>query len=82
MLTPTVGGVSHLELEVDSLRGAFQQIAVAYPRLYVHLFTDQGEQRRHVLMLLGEENVRWLQDWSAPLPPRAELHILQAVSGG
>lgn len=82
MLEAATGGTREVVVHANSLADAIAELRRHEARLYVHLFDENGELRRHVLMFLEGENVRWIQDWSAPQMRDAEIMVIQAVSGG
>ncbi|MEQ8821679.1 MAG: MoaD/ThiS family protein [Sumerlaeia bacterium] len=82
MLVPMAAPVSELEIEGRTLHQLFDALYVRCPRLRHHLMDESGALRPHVLCLLDETNVTWIEDWDRTLENPRELVILQAVSGG
>lgn len=82
MLRDCTGGQCVFPLEADTLRQALDRLLETYPLLRVHLFTEQGLPRQHVLIYYNEESLAWLDDWNVPLQEGDRLQVLQAVSGG
>lgn len=66
----------------ETLQGCIDDLLRSYPLLKVHLFTEQGAQREHVLFYYNGENTRWLTDLNIPVKRGDEITVLQAVSGG
>ncbi len=81
-LLATALGEVDLELDADTIEGAFARIATVRPALAVHLFDEDGALRPHVLCFHNGTSTRWLADLARPLADGDELRILQAVSGG
>lgn len=77
----TCGQVS-FPLEASTLQEALNVLLATYPLLKVHLFTEQGQLRKHVLIYYNEDSLSWLDDWSISLREGDQLRVLQAVSGG
>jgi sulfur-carrier protein len=72
-----------LELEdgTDLLK-ALLELFAAYPGLRDRVLTESGEIRRHVNIFVGNENVRYTDGLTTPLPAGAEVSIVPAISGG
>jgi molybdopterin synthase sulfur carrier subunit len=71
-----------VELDADTLAGAFTALARERPGLALHLLDEQGALRQHVLCFLNGTNIRWLEGRDVPLRGGDRLTILQAVTGG
>jgi len=69
-------------LEADTLSAALQQLVSRYPLLGVHLYDEQEQLRRHVLIFYNDESIAWLPRLDVPLQPGDTLTVLQNVSGG
>ena len=69
-------------LEADTLSGALQKLVTHYPLLHVHLYDEQEQLRRHVLIFYNQENIAWLPRLDLALQPGDTLTVLQNVSGG
>lgn len=82
MLLKDVLGDSSFSVTASNLRGAFEQIVKNYPQLGVHLFSESGELRQHVLCFHNEKNTRWLDNLDVPVAAGDRLLFMQAVSGG
>ena len=65
-----------------TLREALQDLVSRYPLLRIHLYTEQGQLRQHVLIYLNDDNIAWLESLDRPLRPGDRVQVLQAVSGG
>ncbi|CAG7635265.1 Sulfur carrier protein CysO [Paenibacillus solanacearum] len=82
LLRDCTGGQVSFPLEAATLREALGALLAAYPLLRRHLFTEQGQLRKHVLIYYNEDSLAWLDDWNIPLQEGDRLQVLQAVSGG
>lgn len=82
LISDCTGGSSRFTLEADTLEGALERLVSVYPLLKVHLYTEQGAIRKHVLIYYNEDNIEWLERKDIPLKPGDRLRVLQAVSGG
>lgn len=82
LISDCTGGQTVFRIEADTLSEALKEMVAAYPLLKVHLFTEQGEVRKHVLIYYNEDNIAWLEHTDIPLREGDRLRVLQAVSGG
>lgn len=82
VLGMTTGGRRMYTCRGTTVRDVLEDLFVAEPALRIHLFDDSGAVRQHVLIYVGEENMRWLGGLDAEVGDRKTLTILQAVSGG
>lgn len=82
LISDCTKGQSSFWLEAATLTEALQRLVESYPLLQVHLYTEQGQVRKHVLIYYNEDNLAWLEQLDIPLQPGDKLRILQAVSGG
>lgn len=82
LISDCTKGQTRFQLEADTLSEALARLIETYPLLKVHLYTEQQELRKHVLIYYNEENLAWLQNLDIPLRPGDQLRVLQAVSGG
>jgi sulfur-carrier protein len=82
LLRDCTGGNVKFELDALTLQGALDQLIANYPLLRVHLFTETGQVRKHVLLYYNDTNIAWLDNLDIALQPRDQLIVFQAVSGG
>jgi len=75
-------GVRRIELEAQTLGGAFHVIARDHPRVATHFFDEKGALRQHVLCFHNDTNTRWLASSDVPLLGGDRITFLQAVTGG
>lgn len=53
-----------------------------HPKLRSYILDDQGAVRRHIAVFVDGESITDRTNLSDPLPPTAEIFVLQALSGG
>lgn len=82
LLRDCTGGNVKFDLEAHTLQDAVDELFVMYPMLRVHLFTESGQVRKHVLLYYNDTNLAWLDHFNHVLQPGDQLIIFQAVSGG
>jgi molybdopterin synthase sulfur carrier subunit len=82
LLRDCTSGKIRFELEAQTLRDAIEVMLDTYPLLRVHLYTESGELRQHVLIFYNDENMAWLDNLDLPLQEGDRLVVFQAVSGG
>ncbi len=82
LLTNAVGGTDQVTVQADTIQGALDQLLTDHPKLRVHLFDQDGNQRQHVLIMHNGQSIRWLPTLDQPLQPGDTLSILQLVTGG
>jgi len=74
------------EVEVDetaaTLADALQALWLACPGIRDRVVTEQGLIRQHISVFLGKEDVRYTGGLATPIPRKAEISIVPAVSGG
>ncbi|MBP1995287.1 MoaD/ThiS family protein [Paenibacillus eucommiae] len=82
LLRDCTSGKVVFELEAQTLREAVELLPVMYPLLRVHLYTESGQLRQHVLLFYNDDNLAWLDNLDLPLREGDRLVVFQAVSGG
>jgi sulfur-carrier protein len=83
LISDCTQGKTRFPLEADTLEEALRRLNETYPQLKVHLYTEQGNVREHVLFYYNDDNIAWLNDLHRiRLQPGDKLRVLQAVSGG
>ena len=76
---------SAVRVEVETganLLQALQALFAAYPGLRDRVLTETGETRRHVNIVLANENVRYTGGLATAIPAGKEVSIVPAISGG
>jgi sulfur carrier protein ThiS len=70
------------EAEGATVREVLDRVFAADPLLRGYVLDEQGRLRRHVNVYVDGEPVCDRRRLSDPAGPRAEIHVLQALSGG
>lgn len=82
LLRDCTGGYVKFQLDALTLQEALNQLISSYPLLRVHLWTETGQVRKHVLLYYNDTNIAWLDDLHITLQQGDQLIVFQAVSGG
>jgi molybdopterin converting factor small subunit len=82
MLRDCTKGKVSFKLEAHLLDEALRNIIIEYPLLRVHLYTESGELRKHVLIFYNDQSIAWLDRLDFPLQAGDRIMVFQAVSGG
>ncbi|MEX1020099.1 MAG: MoaD/ThiS family protein [Litorilinea sp.] len=82
LLRDCTDGHGRVVVQATTLEGAVEALLAAYPRLRIHLYDEQGELRRHILLFYNQTNFKELDDTTIPLRAGDRLNVVQAVSGG
>lgn len=82
LISDCTKGNSSFELEALKLDEAIHRLLEDYPLLRRHLYKENGELRKHVLIFYNNENIAWLERLDIPLKLGDRLIVFQAVSGG
>lgn len=80
-LRPMAGAAS-VQVEAKNVAEAIHALARAHPALPGCILNELGELRKHVLIYVGDEDVRYLKGLETPLRGGEVLHIIPSVSGG
>lgn len=83
-LRELTGGEREIGLDVqdETVGGAFGVLRERLPELYDRIFTEQRELRPHVNVFVGTADIRWSGGLDTPLDGSGEVVILPSVSGG
>ena len=82
LISDCTDGRSRFKLEASTLAHAIEVLLDTYPLLRIHLYTETGQLREHVLLYYNDDNIAWLNRLDLPLADGDRLTLLQAVSGG
>ncbi|WP_052487882.1 MoaD/ThiS family protein [Gordoniibacillus kamchatkensis] len=82
LISDCTGGHARFTLQAETLEQAIARMLETYPLLRVHLFTESGAVRPHVLICYNDDNIAWLEHLDVPLKQGDRLAVLQLVSGG
>lgn len=83
-LTAFTDGESNLTLTTDpsTVREALEDLWSEYPGLRDRVVTEQGRVRPHVIVFIGNDDIRNLDGLETEIINVSEISILPAVSGG
>lgn len=70
------------EVPSGELRAVLEALFQAEPRLRAYVVDNQGAIRRHVAVFVDGLAVTDRSRLAVPVPDGAEIHLLQALSGG
>jgi molybdopterin synthase sulfur carrier subunit len=82
LLRDCTNGKVRFEIEAEKLDEALRQLILEYPQLRIHLYTESGELRKHVLIFYNDQSLDWLERLDIPLKLGDRIVVFQAVSGG
>jgi molybdopterin synthase sulfur carrier subunit len=74
--------VPEMETSAPALREALEQAFAANPKLRGYVLDDQGHLRANVVIFIDGRRVRDRIKLDEPLSADADVHVLQALSGG
>ncbi len=82
ILATCAGGERTVTVEAETLAGSIEALLAEYPLLKVHLFSEGGKLREHIMFLYNDQSTNWLESTDIPLQAGDRLTVLQLVSGG
>ena len=71
-----------LELPGSSLREVLEALFARHPSLRSYVVDEQGTVRHHVAVFVDGVSIRDKRDLTQALGDRAEIYVMQALSGG
>jgi hypothetical protein len=75
-------GETVIDVDAPTLGAAFERVFDEHPRLRGYVLDEHAHVRHHVAVFVDGESIRDKSDLALPLAPRAEVYVLQALSGG
>ena len=69
-------------LDAKTVAELFDRYFASWPGVRGYVLDDQGEVRRHVAVFVDGDHVTDPSTLSDPLRDDAEVHVMQALSGG
>ena len=75
------GSARSVVVDATTVRDALARLFAVYPAVRGYVLDEQGNIRHHVVIFVGGEAVD-KSELDHPVPPNAELHVFQALSGG
>jgi len=82
LLAHVTNGDREIQVSGTTLAACLEDLFHQFPVMRGHMFEDDGNLRRHVLILYGDQSTRWLKTLDIPVESGGTITILQAVSGG
>ena len=76
------GGESEISLEGQTVAEVLGSLEAAHPGFRERLLDDDGNVRRFVNIFVADDDVRFLDGTSTPVPDGETLSIIPAVAGG
>lgn len=82
-LQPYAGGRAEVRVgSCDTVGDALGALARMHPGVVDRVMDETGAVRQHVNVFVDDENIRFTDGLATPLPDRATIVIVPAVSGG
>ena len=75
-------GLGPMEVNAATVADLLRDIDKTYPGIRAYLVNDQGALRQHVNIFVNNELVEDRENLTDTLEDRAEVYIMQALSGG
>lgn len=82
VLSMVTGGRRNFQTVGSNVRESLDDLLEEVPALRVHLFDDTGALRPHILLFVGDTDIRWLDSLETGLKEGDTITVMQAVSGG
>lgn len=70
------------EVEGATARAVLDRVFAGNPRARLYVLDERGALRPHMVVFIGGRQVRDRTALSDPVPPGAEVYVMQALSGG
>lgn len=71
-----------LDVAAGDVREALDAVFERFPSLRGYVLDEQGAVRHHVAVFVDGQSLRDKRNLAQPLPAGAEVHVIQALSGG
>jgi len=81
-MRPIAGGASTVAVEGSTLAEVLKALDAAHPGFADRLFDENGALRRFVNVFVSDDDVRYLDGLSTPVPDGETVSIMPAVAGG
>ena len=78
---PAAGEVA-LEVDGATVGAVLDGLFARHPNLRGYVVDEHGAVRHHVAVFVDGRSLRDKRNLAQPLPPDAEIHVIQALSGG
>jgi MoaD family protein len=81
-LRPYTEGQSEVQVSVNNVAEAINELLKRYPALRPHLYNDQEQLRSFVNLFVNDDDIRNLDGVQTPLKDGDRLMILPSIAGG
>jgi MoaD family protein len=81
-LRPYTEGQSEVQVSVNNVAEAINELLKRYPALKPHLYNDQEQLRSFVNLFVNDDDIRNLDGVQTPLKDGDRLMILPSIAGG
>ena len=81
-LRTLTGGESEVAVDGATVGDVLNALDAAHPGFKDKLFDDEGNLRRFVNVFVADDDVRFLDGLTTPVPDGETLSIIPAVAGG
>ncbi len=81
-LRPYTEGQSEVQVSVNNVAEAIDELLRRYPALKPHLYNDQEQLRSFVNLFVNDDDIRNLDGVQTPLKDGDRLMILPSIAGG
>ena len=71
-----------MNVEGQTVGEALQQFFTSYPLAQGYILTEQGTLRPHMVIFVNGQPIQDRTHLTDALPHQAEIHVMQALSGG
>jgi molybdopterin synthase sulfur carrier subunit len=82
VLRNAAGGASVVSVDGATIGEVLAKLVAEYPALSGQVVQEDGSLHKFVNIYLDDDDVRYLDGVSTPVPDGAEISILPAVAGG
>ncbi len=81
-LRPYTENKDSIEVEGQTIDEILSNLAVKYPQLKRHLFSEDGRLRSFVNVYVNEEDIRYLDGGNTKIKEGDVVSIIPAIAGG
>ncbi len=71
-----------VDVHAATVREALEQVFATEPNLRGYILDDRGSVRQHVMIFVNDRPLGDRETLTDPVDANAEIHVLQALSGG
>lgn len=79
---PAAEGEVAVEVPGASVGDVLEGLFAAHPGLRPYALDEHGALRRHLALFINGDALQPKNEFSRPVPPDAEIYLMQALSGG